>query len=555
MHDESRVIAGISGSPLDPELFAVRVDAGRISRTWTMRQWRDEPASGVPVADVQGATVLPGIDDSHLHGYEFGRALTAVNLRADVCPGLPDLQDALRRATPESTGWVRGLGWDDSRIQGSGPSGQLCAADLDAARADVPMILTDVTGHQAVCNSLALRLAGLNGDSAADPVGGIIVRDEAGRPTGLLREAAVALINDVIPPLGRQEKVESIRAAQRHLLASGVTAFTDPGLGPGARTLMDGTGDLEAVAAYRHLDASNDLHMRVDVMLLFGGLGGTTAAAVADGLDEWGPPQRMDAHGHVGIAQVKVFADGIPRSRTAWMIDPYDDCTHGHLTVAGETDEERVAEIRAIVAAAASRGWQLGVHTTGDRATEVVVDAMVEQGTAASELRHYIIHGDFAPAPTLRRMASRGITLNANPSIRWMIGDGVDPIIGSERRKRRQRLREAWDLGVNVCSSSDAPVAPPDWRLMAAAAATRSTRTDPEGTDGQRLTMREALSTLTRNPAWQGHAETWRGTISAGMAADLVVLDGPVDWDDPWSLVEREVSVTMTDGLVRVGDL
>jgi predicted amidohydrolase YtcJ len=263
----------------------------------------------------------------------------------------------------------------------------------------------------------------------------------------------------------------------------------------------------------------------------------------------------MRGGGHLGVSQVKVFADGIPRSRTAWMTDPYDDCTHGHLTVAGSTDDERVAEVRAIVLEAARRGWQVGVHTTGDRATQTVVDAFVDQQTDAANRRHYIIHGDFVTTQTLQRMADHGITLNSNPSIRWMVGDGVNPVIGAERNARRQPLRTAWDMGVNVCSSSDAPVAPPDWRVMVAAAATRAIRTDRARTDGQRLSLREALLSLTANAAWQGHAESWRGSLAPGMVADLVVMDGPVDWDDPWALPEIPVRATLTDGAVRHGSL
>lgn len=550
---ESLVLCGISGSPLDPELSAVEIRGGVIRRTWSLMQWQADPAPRC--VDLGGATVLPGIDDSHLHGYEYGRSLTAVDLRHEACPTLADLQRVVRGAAVEGTGWVRGIGWDDARLRGSGPQGQLCAADVDAARSDVPVLLSDVTGHQAVGNSLALRLAGLDRAGVEDPPGGVIVRDESGTPTGLLREAAIGGVNAAMPAVPSPEKRRAILAAQERLLASGVTAYTDPGLGPGALTLMDGTGDLEAVAAYRDLDADGDLLVRVDIMLLFGGLGGTTAAAVAAGLDAWGPPARMTPQGHLGIAQVKVFADGIPRSRTAWMTEPYDDCTHGHLTVAGSTDEERVAELNAIVLESARRGWQVGAHTTGDRASQAAVRAFVAPEAAAMALRHYVIHGDFAPEATLRQMAAQGIGLNANPSIRWMVGDGVNPIIGAERNARRQPLRTAWDLGVWVCSSSDAPVAPPDWRVMVAAAMTRAISTDRSRTDDQRLSGLEALASLTRNPARQGHAEAWRGRIAPGFAADLVVLDGAVDWNDPWSLTDIEVRATIVAGQVRHGSL
>ncbi len=548
---ESFVLVNVDAAPLLPDAYAIRVDDGVISRIWSRDEWSGEP--GVTTFDVGGCTVLPGIDDSHLHGYEYGRSLTALSLGREHAPDLAAIQARLRDAEPEAGGWIRGIGWDGTGITGSGPGGTICAADLDAARPDVPMLLADVTGHQAVCNSLALQLAGLDGVDVTDPEGGSFVRLADGRPSGLLFESAVAAVNAVMPKVGIEEKKAAILAGQRSLLEQGVTAFTDPGLGPGAATLMDGTGDLDAVRAYRELDAAGEIQQRISLMLLYGGLGGTRADQVSEGLDAFGGPIAMQPRGHVAVDQVKVFADGIPRSRTAWMSEPYDDCTHGHLQVAGATDAERLAELAAIVEAAAARGWQVGLHATGDLTVHHVVDVLTRNN--AAEMRHYVIHGDFVAADDLAVMAAHNITLNSNPSIRWAVGDSVAPVIGMERNARRQPLRTAWDLGVNVCASSDAPVAPPDWRLMAAAAMTRAIRTDPTRSDGQQLTAVEAMLALTANGAWQGHQESWRGAMSPGLAADIVVLDRRVDWAEPWSLTECSVRATIAGGRLVYGEL
>ncbi len=548
---ESFILVNFDAAPLYPDMYALRIDDGRITQVWGKAEW--SPVAGIATIDLDGCTVLPGIDDSHLHGYEYGRSLTALVVDRETAPDLTAIQERLRTAQPETGGWIRGIGWDGTGIVGTGPGGTLCAADLDAARPDVPMLLADVTGHQAVCNSLALEYAGLTSESVEDPSGGSFVRMADGRPSGLLLEAAVAAVNKVMPKVTIAEKKKSILAGQQSLLAQGVTAFTDPGLGPGAATLMDGTGDLDAVRAYQELDAAGELHQRISLMLLYGGLGGTRADQVAEGLDEYGGPTSMEPFGHLAIDQVKVFADGIPRSRTAWMREPYDDCTHGHLQVAGATDDERVAELAAIVEAAASRGWQVGLHATGDLTVHHVVDVLTRNN--AAEMRHYVIHGDFVAVDDLAIMSAHNITLNSNPSIRWAVGDSVSPVIGMERNARRQPLRTAWDLGVNVCASSDAPVAPPDWRLIAASAMTRAIRTDPARSDGQQLTGLETMLALTANGAWQGHQESWRGAILPGLAADLVVLDARVDWKEPWSLVSTGIRATIAGGRIVHGSL
>lgn len=544
-------LTNIDCRPWSPTTSALGISGGRVAAHWT----DTDSVDAERVVDCGGRTLLPGIEDSHLHGYEYGRSLTAVDVSFATTPDVQTLREVLSGARVEETGWIRGIGWDDTVLKGSGPGGTLTARDIDSACPDVPVILSDVTGHQALCNSRALEIARLLGEDVADPEGGRFARYEDGTPSGLLYESTVARINAVIPALGVSAKRAAVLAAQNSLLSQGIVAFTDPGLGPGADTLMDGTGDLEAVRAYRELDDEDALKLRVDVMLLYGGLGGTTARDVSTGLDMFGPPEPMIAGGHLGISQVKVFADGIPRSRTAWMGDPYDDCTHGHLQVAGATDDERVDELHQILFEAASRGWQIGLHTIGDRAISTVIDGIERVKPLDESLRHYIIHGDFVLDDDLHRMHRHGITLNANPSIRWSVGGRVAPIVGERRNNQRQKLRTAWDIGVNVCSSSDAPVAPPDWRVMVAAAMTRAWRDDPLRTDQERLTAQEAVLSLTRNAAWQSGAESWRGSLAVGQVADFTLMDAKIDWSDPWMLPEIAVAATAIDGVIAYGGL
>lgn len=538
------VVVNADLGPLREGISAFSIEDGVIHAVVDQADSSTLMSPDAAVIDASLCTVLPGVDDSHLHAYEFGRSLTACDLRGVRTPA--EAIARLRTVSPEANGWLRGIGWDDTTLKGSGPNGYPCAADLDEAFPDTPLIVGDATGHQALCNSAALRIAGVTADMA-DPSGGVFVRHADGSPTGLLYEAAVGVINDAIPALTVAEQRAAILAAQGELLRQGVTAFTDPGLGPGARTLMDGTGDLGAVEAYRQLDAEGALIIRANLMLLYGGLGGTTAKAVADGLDAWGAPVRGGAFSHLDIAQVKVFADGIPRSRTAWVTEPYDDGCCGHLQVAGDTDAERVAELIAIVNAAVSRGWQVGAHSIGDRTITTFLDAIEESGTYDA-LRHYVIHGDLINAHDLGRMAAMRMALNTNPSIRWMVGRSVSPILGDARNLSKQPLRMAIDTGVRLCTSSDAPVAPPDWRTIIAAAITRSLKAEPEYTDAQRITPLEAISSMTRNAAWQSHADTWRGRIEPGMAADFIVMDTTVNWNEPWSLTETGVASTFVDG-------
>jgi predicted amidohydrolase YtcJ len=317
---------------------------------------------------------------------------------------------------------------------------------------------------------------------------------------------------------------------------------------------MDGTGTLEAVAAYQSLDDAGDLLVRTHIMLLFGGLGGTTAEMVADGLDAWGPPQRAPRHERLSIDQLKVFADGIPRSRTSWLSEPYDDCTHGHMTVAGETDAERVAELHAIVREGATRGWQVGTHATGDATITAFIDS-VHALTTGQDLRHYVIHGDLVKRADLPRLHALRMAVNTQPGIRWAVASAASQFLGRERNLGKQPLQSMIDTGVVLALSTDAPVIEPDWRRTLVSSVTRNLRDEPDYTDAEAITVDQALAAMTSAGAWQCHEEGWRGRIASGMAADLVILDREVDWNDPDDILAIGVDSVLIDGRVVHGDV
>ena len=544
MDTTPRLVLGNARIGASASLHAVVVEGGDIAAVLPMG---DAP----PLThDLAGRSVIPGIDDSHLHAYEHGRSLTALPLgRAS---DIASFRALLQGSSPEASGWYRGQGWLPA-VRGSGTDGRLTAPDIDDVTPRGPALLGDFSGHAAVVNTAALRAAGITA-ATPDPSGGVIVRDAHGEPTGLLFEAAVGLVAQAMPPITEADRREAITTAQADLLRRGIVAVTDPGLGPGGTTLMDGTGTLETVATYQVMDASGDLCLRTHIMLLFGGLGGTTAEMVETGLDAWGPPSRAERHRRLSIDQLKVFADGIPRSRTSWLKEPYDDCTHGHMTIAGDTDAERSAELHAIVRAGATRGWQVGVHATGDATVGAVIDAVgaLEGGR---DLRHYVIHGDLVDHRDLPRLRELRMAVNTQPAIRWAVASAASPMLGRERNLGKQPLRSLIDAGVVLALSSDAPVIDPDWRRTLVSAMTRNLRDDPDYTDGQCIRVDEGLGAMTSAGAWQSHEETWRGRIAPGMAADLVILDRAVDWSDPDDILAIDVDAVLIDGTVVHGSL
>lgn len=337
------------------------------------------------------------------------------------------------------------------------------------------------------------------------------------------------------------------------LAAHGVTSLTEPGLGPGATSLLDGSPTSGALDVLADLAREGLLTARVTALLLFAGTGGGRAQDVVDGLA--GLPRLRARLADVDpallrVAGVKVFGDGIPRSRTAWMAQPYPDGGHGCLCLAGATDGERTTELASTVAAVDAAGLQIGCHVIGDAAVTAFLDAVDALPGRGAGRRHYVIHGDYTSAEDLRRMAALGVGLNTNPAIRHAAGSLVRRAVGPERHARQQPIGSALRAGVRTALSSDAPVAEPDWRVGAVAAVTRRTRdTVPPPQDGEAITLGQSLRALTVAPAYQDGADPWKGRLLPGYVADLCVLDGrlPAD-EDVEQLLSTPVVLTMSAG-------
>ncbi|MGW3231694.1 amidohydrolase [Kitasatospora sp. NPDC001095] len=509
------------------------------------------------VVDLRGATLLPGINDSHLHGCAFGMATPplSLDLGHPAVSSLGDVAEAVREAAGLAPAgqWITGHGWDTGFLDECllEPSRQPSRHDLDAVSPDHPVVLYSFSGHATWVNSKALELIGIDRHTVAPP-GGAIVVDEAGEPTGLLHEGAQDFVQNALPPLSRQERTDAIRATLATLARLGVTSYTEPGLGPGGEGIMRGALGAETLDVYRELLADGELTARVGVLLLPTGMASTTEE-FARGLADLGggpgdaDPRRLAVHG------VKVFADGVVPNKTAWMHEPYVGGGCGSLCVGGDTDTERTAGIAAMIRLAHSAGHQLGVHVTGDRAIDTVADAFAAAVAEypRPDARHYVIHGDFLTAHSMRVLAAHGFGVNMNPTIKWTVADMEEEFVGAERAAYAWPYRDAIDAGVRVASGSDAPVTHPDWRQGLATMMLRESKaarrvSGPE----QRIGLAEALRTYTVEAAWQDFADDWKGSLEPGKVADLCVLDGDLLGADPRDIPAMPVVLTVMDGRI-----
>ncbi|HWG98789.1 MAG TPA: amidohydrolase family protein, partial [Pilimelia sp.] len=246
------------------------------------------------------------------------------------------------------------------------------------------------------------------------------------------------------------------------------------------------------------------------------------------------------------VIGVKIFADGIPPMRSAYTHRCYADGGRAALLVRGGDDAEREANLGHMIIAAHRAGLQVGVHATGDRSIDVVLDA-VQRARAERDvdLAHYVIHGDLVTPAQLRRMAALGVGLSAQPGIAVCTHGLVDQALGAGAGAAAWPLRAALEAGIPLCLSSDAPVLSPDWRRQIAAA---------DEWMGPASDVRGRMETLLRcytvHPAGQDRAAAWKGTLAPGMAADLCVLAADPFGVSPAELPDVEVDLTVLAGEV-----
>lgn len=533
---------------------ALAVTGGHISAVGDRDEVMAHAGPATRIVDLGGGTLLPGINDAHLHGCALG--LTMPPLSVDVSHpavrSLTDVAEAVRKAaeTTPAGEWITGHGWDAGYLaECVADSSRLPTRhDLDAVSPHHPVLLYSATGHATWVNSAALARAGVDRDTPVPP-GGVVVTDAAGEPTGLLQEGAQDLVHGALPVLSPEVRADAIRATLRTLARLGITSYTEPGLGPGGDALMRGALAHSTLDVYRRLLADGELTARVGVLLLPTGMTSTAEDFIRNlsAMDELpsADPRRL------AVLGVKLFADGIPVNKTAWMHDPYIGGGCGSLCVGGETDDERVAQITEMIRYTHAAGYQAGVHVTGDRAIDTVVDAFA---AAAAErprpdARHYVIHGDFLTARSMRALARHGFGVNMNPTIKWTVADLEEEFVGPQRAGYEWPYRDAIDAGVIVTSGSDAPVTLPDWRQGVSTMMLRESRASGRvsGPD-QRIRLAEALRTYTSDAAWQDFAEDWKGTLEVGKVADLCVLSDDLLTADPHDIPAIPVVFTAVGG-------
>jgi len=464
---------------------------------------------GDEVVDV--AFVAPGFTDAHVHPIQGGLErlrcdLSGHETRADYLAVVA----AYAAAHPEAE-WILGGGWAMPAFPGGTP----LASDLDTVVPDRPAFLPNRDHHGAWVNSRALELAGVDRETP-DPPDGRIERDADGHPTGTLHEGATALVSRHLPRTGAADYRAALLEGQRYLHSLGVTSWQDAIVGSYSGIDDPGATYLEAVA-------SGDLRSHV-----VGALWWDRRQGVEQVADLVGRREALTG-GRFHATSVKIMQDGVAENYTAALLEPYlDRC--GHATDNHGHSFLDARAVRDAVAALDAAGFQVHVHTIGDRAVRETLDAMA--GTDPDR-RHHIAHLQLVHPDDVPRFAELGVA--ANMQALWACHDEqmvelTLPFLGAERARWQYPFGAIHRAGGRLVAGSDWPVSTPDPLAAIHTAVTRTAYGDPgrAGTDPflpeQALPLEVAFAAYTSGSAWANHRDE-AGTISPGSVADLVVLD------------------------------
>lgn len=478
--------------------------------------------------DVGKSTVVPGLIDAHAHLVYLGNTLAQADLsgaksRAEVIGRLQAFEKTLAPGE-----WLLGRGWDQNRWDNTAfPT----AADLDAAFPERPVYLDRVDGHAAWVNSAALRIAEAGGKPLRgdwQPPGGRIVRDAAGRPQGVLVDAAAALVADHIPALDDATREKRLQAALQAAVGNGLTGVHDMGV------------SREDLALMKRLADAGKLPLRIHAYA-----DGNRAAL--DDLCSNGLYQH--AGGRLQMRGVKLFMDGALGSRGAALLDGYSDDPHNHGLLMTTPEEFEVA-----VRKADGCGVQVATHAIGDRGNRIVLDTYEKVlGTrTGSDHRWRVEHAQVVALGDIARFAPLGVIASMQPTHATSDMGWAEQRVGPERVKGAYAWQRYLHSGARLALGSDFPVEQVDPRLGLYAAVTRQ---DAEGRPpggwqpDQRLGAAEALRGFTRDAAWAGRDEAEVGTLRKGLRADFVVLDRDPLAVEPGELPRLQVRSTWVDGV------
>jgi predicted amidohydrolase YtcJ len=514
------------GSTQRAEAIALRGD--RIIAVGTHEAIAKLKGPQTTVIDLGGRFVMPGFNDAHMHLASAGMEKLNVNMVG--AKTLDEFRERLRAAV-EKAGpgdWVVGEGWDETIWPVKLPPTRW---DLDEVSGDHPVFLVRVDGHIAVANTRALQIAEVT-VASRDPDGGKIDRDEAGTPTGILREKAQELVTSRIPQPTHEKRRQAIELALADLASHGVTSAQD-------------FSSWDDFLVYEELEKEGKLTARISEWLPFD-----------DSIDELNKKRSShpasDNMLHTGM--LKGFMDGSLGSKTAALLEPYTD-DPGNSGI----PQYDAAKLNAMTRERVLAGYQIGFHAIGDKGVQMALDAFAEAEKAAkdakakaadggNDYRLRVEHAQVTTPQQIARFRELKVIASMQPSHLLTDMNWAESRLGPKRAATSYDWSDFLRHGVVLAFGTDYPVEPVTPFRGVYSAVTRMSEDGKKTYIGQKLTIEQAIAAYTSGAAFAEFAEKQKGKLEPGMLADFVVLDHDLTAAAPQQILKIKVLRTVVGG-------
>jgi len=525
-----------------PEVDALAAADGEIVALGANADVEAYVGSETRVVDLDGRLAIPGFIEGHGHFMGMGEAQMQLNLmKTTSWDEIVAKVDSAAEANDEGA-WIEGRGWHQEKWTEEPArvvDGFQTNDRLNDVAPDTPVYLTHASGHASIANEAALEAAGIGPDTP-DPEGGTIVRDAQGRATGILLETAEGLVQKAIEDSRKSMSAEQRRArrekqarlASEQALANGVTSFHDQG------------ASFETIELYREMAERGDLGIRMYAMV-------SQSEVTAENQERLAEIRTVGAADqHLTVRSIgEITADGALGSRSAWMLEPYNDAPDD--TGINVTSMDRIREIAEI---GLEEDYQIAVHAIGDRANRETLDlyaSLFEGADASGEaLRWRIEHAQHLHPDDLPRFADMGVIASMQAIHACSDAPYNYERLGAERVEQgAYPWRTLWEDGAVVGNGTDVPVEAIDPLASFHCTVTREVpNSDTTFTPEETLDRRQALESYTTKNAYAAFEEDVKGTLATGKLADIAVLSDNILEIPAGEIRNAEVDLTVLGG-------
>lgn len=485
-----------------PQAQAILVEDGIIIKTGTAEEVFARKTEDTRLIDLRGKTMLPGFIDGHSHFSGLATSLGQCDL--SHASSFEEIVRALREFIRENQipagEWVTGSNYDHNfLLEKKHPDKFL----LDAVSQSHPIVIVHASSHMGVANSAGLQAQGLGADTP-DPAGGRYGRlDDTGEPDGYMEENAFVNFRNRMPMPDIDSIMRLFEKAQDIYASYGIT------------TMQEGMVTEPLFQILQYAEQKHILYLDLAGYLDLENCGELLAAY---------PEYAGQYVNHFRIGGFKIFLDGSPQGRTAWMQEPYADTPDGYCGYPIKED----AQLYRLILSALEKGQQLLAHCNGDAAAEQYItqfEKVTRDYPQYSAHRPVMIHAQFVREDQLRRMSKIKMLPSFFIAHVYYWGDIHIQNFGAERAGNISPAGTALRLKLPFTFHQDSPVLPPDMLRTVWCAATRITKSGVSLSQEERVGVYDALKAVTVHAAYQYGEESEKGTIEEGKAADLIILE------------------------------